>query len=170
VTVLDYWRWAYSDPLGNTERGALAEFIVGILIGAIRSRRTAWDSVDLLMPTGHGVEVKSAAYWQTWPQERPSRIQFSIRPARAWNPEINDREKEPRRSSDVYVFCVLGSPDSERPDPMDMDAWRFFVAQSTLLDERFGEQKTVGLSSLEKVAQGPVSSENLAAVVHEAMP
>ena len=32
--ILDYWRWAYSDIVGNTNRGALAEFIVARAIGS----------------------------------------------------------------------------------------------------------------------------------------
>ena len=32
--ILDYWSWAYSDIVGNTNRGALAEFIVARAIGS----------------------------------------------------------------------------------------------------------------------------------------
>ena len=28
LTLADFWAWAWSDLLGNTERGVLAEFIV----------------------------------------------------------------------------------------------------------------------------------------------
>ena len=28
ITVSDFWRWAYSDLLGNTSRGVVAEFLV----------------------------------------------------------------------------------------------------------------------------------------------
>ena len=170
VTVLDYWRWAYSDLLSNTERGVLAEFIVGMLIGAIHRVRAAWDPVDLQTAAGRGVEVKSSAYWQTWHQERPSRIQFSIRPARAWRPETNEFDEEPRRNADVYVFCVLGAPDRGRSDPLDLAEWQFFVAASARLDQQFGEQKTIGLASLATVAQGPLRAEELAAAVGAATP
>ena len=47
LTLLDYWRWAYSDLIGNTDRGVLAEFIVGISIGAITKSRERWEPFDL---------------------------------------------------------------------------------------------------------------------------
>ena len=28
ITVLDFWRWAFSDLIDNTQRGVLAEFLV----------------------------------------------------------------------------------------------------------------------------------------------
>ena len=32
-SLLNYWQWAYSDLVGNTERGVLAEFIVALACG-----------------------------------------------------------------------------------------------------------------------------------------
>jgi len=32
-TLRDFWAWAYSDLIGNTERGRLAEFIVAMALG-----------------------------------------------------------------------------------------------------------------------------------------
>ena len=28
ISMLDYWRWAYSDLIDNTQRGVMAEFLV----------------------------------------------------------------------------------------------------------------------------------------------
>lgn len=28
ITVMDFWRWAYSDLIDNTQRGVMAEFLV----------------------------------------------------------------------------------------------------------------------------------------------
>ena len=33
IAVEDYWKWAYSDLLSNTSRGAMAEFIVRSALG-----------------------------------------------------------------------------------------------------------------------------------------
>ncbi len=32
-TIKDFWQWAYSDLVGNTDRGTLAEYIVAKAIG-----------------------------------------------------------------------------------------------------------------------------------------
>ena len=62
VDILDYWSWAYSDIVGNTNRGALAEFIVARAIGSEPRVRTDWAAYDLDTPSGIKVEVKSSAY------------------------------------------------------------------------------------------------------------
>ncbi len=170
LTLLDYWRWAYSDLIGNTDRGVLAEFIVGILIGAIAKPREAWEPFDLRTTAGQRVEVKSSAYWQSWHQGRPSRIQFKIPRTLAWDSDTDEFAEEARRNSDIYVFCVLGSPDLREPDPMDMEQWEFHVASSAALDERFGDQKTVGLRKLMRVTVGPLAAPDLAAAVEAATP
>ena len=70
ISVSEFWSWAYSDLLNNTLRGVLAEFLVkksfsflppprGIL-------RTDWTPYDLASPSGRRIEVKSAAYLQSW--------------------------------------------------------------------------------------------------------
>ena len=33
ISLLDYWSWAHSDLIVNTERGKLAEFIVASALG-----------------------------------------------------------------------------------------------------------------------------------------
>jgi hypothetical protein len=67
LTLLDFWQWAYSDLLSNTNRGRLAEFIVARALSlGLTDVRIEWDAVDLVTPTGVKVEVKSAAYLQSW--------------------------------------------------------------------------------------------------------
>ena len=41
VSILDYWVWAFSDLVGNTERGVLAEYLVAMAIGAKRPTRNS---------------------------------------------------------------------------------------------------------------------------------
>ncbi len=65
--------WAYSNLLTNITRGLFAKFLVGTALGAVEGTRTEWDSFDLLYQ-GAKIEVKSSAYLQSWPQEKPSAI------------------------------------------------------------------------------------------------
>jgi len=44
---------------------------------------------------------------------------------------------------------VLFSVESRKADPLDLDQWVFFVLPTRVLDEKLGDQKTVGLSELE---------------------
>ena len=80
--LADFWAWMGSDLLHNAFRGQLAEFLVFRALGCKADTRPGWGEYDLLTPEGVPVEVKSAAYLQSWEQVRPSTIQFSIRPAK----------------------------------------------------------------------------------------
>ena len=79
-TLADYWRWAHSNLIDNAERGALAEYIVHVAVGATEPCRVNWDKCDVKSPEGITIEVKASGYIQSWPQERLSAISFSIRP------------------------------------------------------------------------------------------
>ena len=78
--VHDFWAWAVSDLISNATRGVLAEFIVAKACGVdTAAPRDEWAPVDLLTSEGVSVEVKSAAYIQSWHQDRHSRISFGVR-------------------------------------------------------------------------------------------
>ena len=83
ATVGDDWQWAYSDIVGNTDRGALAEFIVARAVKSTGQTTNSWAPYDLKTPPGVKVEVKSAAYLQARYQKDLSKVQFSIRRATA---------------------------------------------------------------------------------------
>ena len=68
ATVGDFWAWAYSDILNNVDRAVFAEFVVGMALGVTDAPRVEWDDVDLRY-RGKNIEVKSAAYVQSWHQE-----------------------------------------------------------------------------------------------------
>ena len=77
LTVGGFWRWAYSDVLTNTTRGVFAEFLVASALGVTDEPRVEWDAVDLRY-RGKTIEVKSAAYCQSWKQPRPSAVRFGV--------------------------------------------------------------------------------------------
>lgn len=150
IDEMAYWRWAYSDHLSNSQRGVLAEYNVGQALGATQKPRVEWDRYDLVSPEGITVEVKSAAYVQSWEQPKLSEITFDIAPKLWWDAETNTYATEKSRSSMVYVFCVLGEQDQTKVNPLDLDQWFFFVASTKQLNEWFKEQKSVRMSMLEK--------------------
>jgi hypothetical protein len=57
------------------------------------------------------VEVKSAAYIQTWYQSSLSKISFRTPKTRAYDPNNNQLDVEARRQADVYIFAVLAHQD-----------------------------------------------------------
>ena len=159
--ALDFWRWAYSDLLGNTERGAVAEYLVASALGISREDRISWNSYDLLSNEGIKIEVKASAYIQTWGQERLSDIRFGIQPTYAWNSETNVYDTEMRRQPDIYVFCVLKHTEQETIDPLDARQWEFYPLKTSVLNEKVGNQKGISLSKILKLGAAATSYSNL---------
>lgn len=150
-SILDFWVWAASDVLNNILRGTVAEYIVSQATGACTPVRVEWDPVDITMrcpPKRIKIEVKSAAYLQSWRQNRPSAISFNIAKKRPWNPETNQYGKTRVRSADVYVFCLLTPKDGRTINPLELTQWEFYILPTSTLDSSLGDQKTVSLSRL----------------------
>ena len=142
-SVLDFWVWMASDVLNNTLRGTIAEYIVSQALEACTPVRVEWDTVDITTPEGIKIEVKSAAYLQSWPQKRPSAISFNIAKKRPWDPETNQYGETQVRSADVYVFCLLTPKDGRTVNPLELTQWEFYILPTSTLDSSLGNQKTV---------------------------
>ena len=117
--VLEFWQWSVSDLVSNATRGRLAEFLVAkALCISTSGVRDEWAACDLLTAEGMKIEVKSSAYLQSWAQTRPSSIVFSVRKARAWDPDSNRQAAVPTREAVVYVFALLAHRDKATLDPL----------------------------------------------------
>lgn len=168
-TVLAFWQWSASDLLGNTSRGVLAEYIVALALGVdVRGTRNEWAASDLTTPDGVTVQVKSAAYLQSWYQRRLSTISFNVEPRRAWDPDTNTSSLVPKRHSDVYVFALLAHQDKKSVNPLELSQWQFFVLPTGILDRRTRSQHSITLKSLQALAGGGLAFEQLKGAVHEA--
>lgn len=167
--LLSFWQWSASDLLSNATRGILAEYIVARAVGDPDTTRTEWDPFDAITEHGIRVEVKSAAYIQSWHQDKFSRITFSTRPTLKWDSNTNSLSEERKRQSDVYVFCLLDHKDQSTVDPSDVSQWRFFVVSTEKLNTELGEQKSLSLSRLQQINAEEAEYNQLAkAVAHAA--
>ncbi|MGL4583724.1 MAG: hypothetical protein ACRCVU_12185 [Flavobacterium sp.] len=159
-SLLDFWRWGFSDILSNATRGILAEFIVAKALGVdVSNARDQWDAHDLVMPENIKVEVKSSAYLQSWEQLDFSKISFSTRAAIPWNRSIDKRSDVAIRTADVYVFCLLKHKDKATVNPLNLDQWEFYVVSTLQLNKDLGNQKSISLSVLRKLAKALNFSE-----------
>lgn len=169
-TLLDFWRWSVSDLASNATRGRLAEFIVAKALEICTDQiRDEWAAHDLTSPEGVKIEVKSAAYLQSWYQSDYSLIQFSVRKSRAWNPQTNCQDSEVRRQADVYVFALLDHKDKATLDPMNLDQWKFYVLPTTTLDGRDASQHSITLKTLNQLCGGPVCFHDLPPLVSKSV-
>lgn len=167
-SVLDFWRWSTSDLLSNATRGRLGEFIVAMSLGLAHGVRNEWDPYDLETQNGVKLEVKTSAYLQAWRQERPSKIIFGIAPTYRWDDATAKYDATQMRQADVYVFCLLAHTDQATVDPLDLDQWRFWVLPTQVLNEKAPTQKSITLSTLERLGATKSSFGDLAHVIDAA--
>ncbi len=162
----DFWQWAYSDLIGNAERGLLAEYIVACALGLTDEGRVEWDKYDLKTKDGISVEIKTSGYIQTWGQQKLSSLQFGIRETLAWDNETNEYEAEVKRQADVYVFCVHRHKDQETINPLDLRQWEFYVLSTKDLNEKVGDQKSIGLGRLIEIGAKNCAYGELKDAIH----
>lgn len=165
ISLTDFWRWSSSDLVNNTMRGILAEFIVANALGLADGVRIEWDAFDLITKDGLKIEVKSAAYIQSWSHQKLSSINFKICPTRNWNEENNKRSDELKRQADVYVFCLLHHKDKDTIDPLNLEQWEFYIIKTSVLNNERPNQKTIGLSSLLKLKPHKAKYEEIASFI-----
>lgn len=160
--LLSFWQWAASDLVSNAARGIVAEYVVARSLGLAKEGvRDEWAAFDLETPSGIKIEVKSAAYIQSWHQEHLSSITFRTPKTRAWDADTNTQSVDVKRQADVYVFALLAHNDKETIDPLDVSQWRFYVVATSVLDERKRSQYSITLKSLEKLCSEFVTYEEL---------
>ena len=168
--LLSFWQWSASDLVSNATRGIIAEYIVARALGlAEKGVRDEWAAFDLETLSGVKVEVKSAAYIQSWHQKRLSSITFITPKTRAWDADTNVQSREVRRQADVYVFALLALTDKATVDPLNLDQWRFYVLPTAVLDARTRSQHSITLKSLEKLCDGAVTYTDLRKAVENSI-
>jgi len=136
LKIDDFSNWTSGDLLQNIVRGPFAEWLVHNALDIDPGRhRDPWAQFDVSV-RGKGLEIKAAAYFQRWEQNKP-KITFSI--------PIN------QRNGAGFIFCLLGKEDDwitrREPDPLDMTEWCFWVVANNKLPK----SKTIGLNPLKKL-------------------
>jgi hypothetical protein len=169
-TLLGFWQWACSDLTSNAMRGVLAEYIVACELGIATKTRLEWDACDLITNDGIKLEIKSAAYLQTWTQSKYSAISFDISCTKGWNASTNEYSNEIKRQADVYVFCLLHHQEKSTLNPLDLDQWTFYLLPTSVLDAKKPNQKRIGLSALLKLDPVQTSFGGIAQAIRKIIP
>ena len=167
-TILDFWRFQFSNLLDM--QGRVGEFIVAMALGKKdpdnNNGWTLWD-IDY---RDTRIEVKTTAYFQPWRFERDENGNiinddgknysdartFSIRKANG----DEKRNKVFKRWSDIYVFVLNTGKTEEDADPLKLNHWEFYVVPTKVINEKCGNNKSIGLNKLQKLAKA-ISFDNL---------
>lgn len=167
LTLLDFWQWFASDLANNVLRGVLAEYIVAKGLGIETDVRRSWEPYDLTTPSGIKIEVKSAAYLQSWYHKKYSTISFGIKQTKAYDPDTNRFADEIKRQADVYVFCLLKHKDKAKLNPLDLDQWEFYLLEATVLNEKYSNRDSIGLANLQKLNPCKARYEEMASCLEK---
>jgi hypothetical protein len=106
--------------------------------------------------SGARVEVKSAAYLQSWYQKRFSWITFSMRKTLAWDPDTEKFAAVAQRHAQAYMFALLAHTDKPTVNPLDLDQWTFYVLPTAVLDARTRSQDSITLKTLQELTTATI--------------
>ena len=143
LTVTDFWSFQYSNIDHDPEY--VAEFLVAKALGkSVRDNGQSWTLYDIDYD-GLRVEGKETSWWHPFnePGKLSLRRSFGIAAPRS----VGERQ------CDVYVFCLLTGEDRASACPLELKHWKFYVVARSVIDESFGDQKTVSLSRVQEIAK-----------------
>lgn len=168
ITLEEYWAWAHGNLVANSERGLVAEFLVGKATDSLGDGRVERDAWDLTTDYGAKIEVKASGYVQTWDQTKPSSIRLKMDESGGWDARSKEYSSIRTRRADVYVFCVHAERNKEKMNPLRPEQWEFVVLPTSVLNEKLGSQKTVGLSTLLSIGGEGICYEALSEAIRAA--
>jgi len=168
-SLINFWQWAYSDLVSNTERGIYAEYLVALACNIDDKPRISWDTYDLELNNGVKMEVKSSAYLQSWQQKAFSKPIFRIQKTLAWDYREKADGNVKKRHADVYVFALLAHKEKQTIDPLDTNQWEFYVLHTHSINEKLGEAKQISLNELIKMGAFKCAFADLLDVINGIM-
>jgi hypothetical protein len=167
ATVLDFWRWALGDLRMNNARGYLAEYLVARALNSQDPTRVEWGSHDVTASDGTRIEVKSSAFLQSWGQRVLSKPRFGLTGADLlWDEATGEYKSHENGRVDVWVIALQACRDHDLYDPLDVDQWAFWAVSNGEVEG--WEQKTAGLSTIERKLGDSVAWGDLAEMVRSA--
>jgi hypothetical protein len=150
-TVLDFWSWAFSDLISSNNRGILAEFLVGAVLGTTENARIEWDVADHIY-RGRKIKVKSAAYIEHWLQSKLSRIAFPINHVQRKEIKTSVPGLTLYPKPEVYVFCVFNVKERNDANILDMEKWLFYPVAAHVIEKKYRRKKSITLREVQRVS------------------
>lgn len=166
-SVLEFWRYGFSNLNSNVLRGALAEFIVenAIKQNAQIDVRNPWGDFDAVAPSGKKIEVKCCSYIQDWDQNDFSKISWSGLKAKTlyWSSAVSKFSRMPADyKSDIYILALFKHKDHATLDILDMNQWCFYILSQKRIRELTKNGNSVSLAKLQKFGVEPFCFKDIA--------
>lgn len=175
-SVLDFWRYAYSqlEGLGDT----IAEFLVAKALGIDKAENVNyWTAYDMAYRNKR-IEVKATRYVHPWNTRISKTRTFSIEPTSNsyWGTSTDgvNGGKALSRQSEVYVFCLNSNMDIQNNNPLKLDDWVFYVVPTFEINNYCNRcenpnQKKMALNVVKRLAKHGVPFDELKDAVDAAI-
>lgn len=170
-TVLDYWRWSFSDLCDDALKGQFTEWLVSLLLGIRTKHQLHWANTDLVSGTGVRIEVKSSSYWQSWKfwgdggKPKAVKVAGSAEEKRITFAGLKVRDNTPgslpEYRSDLYIFAFQTQRDPRLWNALDLGQWEFYMLSRAEM-ESIGSG-SVSLLTVRRKAGAPITASELRA-------
>ena len=110
--------------------------------------RLDFNKYDVQTPDGITIEVKAAAYLQSWRQARLSTIRWGGLRAGTWDETTRAWSSTADARADVYVLALQTETDPALLDPTDLAQWLFCVLPNRVVREL---GISVGLATVQRL-------------------
>ena len=167
-TMLDFWRYQYSNIWNLQDQ--IAEFLVARALGQeVPYNKNGWTLWDLNY-RGKRIEVKETGYYYSWQKEGKVSKERRFGITQAYTTYKN-KDSEPGRQNDVYVFCLNTGETKEDSNPLELSHWRFWVVPTETINRLCGKNKTISLNRLKTITgqAGGISFNELKSAVDIAL-
>lgn len=150
LNVMDYWQFQFSNLIDYL--GSVAEFLVAKALSKDDpDNANGWTLFDIGY-RGKRIEVKATSYYQSWKESHiisEHRV-FSIRKTHV---DYQNSKSDMARQNDVYIFCLETEkpPKGESANPLNLENWTFYVVPTIVINDLFGDQKTLSLNRLKQI-------------------
>lgn len=161
-SVLEFWKYGFSNLNSNVIRGVLAEFIVE---NALKDNmeievRSPWGDYDVLYK-GKKIEVKCCSYIQDWDQTKLSTIKWSgLKAKELYYSDAVKKQSELSQlsdyKSDIYILALFKHQEHATLDILDMDQWCFYVLSKEQIKVVSKDRTSLSLFTLARQQVSPL--------------
>ncbi len=149
AAVNEFWEFSYSYPFMHLND--ISVFIVSAALGLKEPCGEEYWSFCNIVYDGLRINVRAVAYrpsWEIVSVLNKEQLRFDIAKANNGYKYTVDSTK---RRSEIYVFCLHTNQGT--PSPLELEAWRFFIFKTSVIDEVCGNSKYITLKEVNELCK-----------------
>lgn len=162
--LIDFWRFQF--PNIYDLQSKIAEFLVAKALGQRDAHNIDyWTLYDIEYQDDEKyqkplrIEVKETSYYHPWSGDNvySEHRSFGITKANSsYQAETEhpgeEHENKYERQNDIYVFCLNTGTTRADSYPLELANWEFYVIPTFIINEKCGDNKSITLNRVRKLA------------------